>query len=96
MTFWSFTINEFGDTTGACLNVGNEINAGSIDNTALDGTTVAMDASWTWTQTGFAVPLKSILGNSIVVSTAVAPNAAAAVGCCVLGKAEPEVVAPDQ
>ena len=57
--------------------------------------TVAMDASWTWTQTGFAVPLKDILGNSIVVSSAVAPNAAAVVGCCVLGKAEPEVVAPD-
>ena len=96
MTYWSFTINEFGDTTGSCANVGAEINAGSIANTMLDGATVASGATQTWSQAGFAVPLKSILGNSIVVSTGVASGAASVVDCCVLGKAQAAVVPPDQ
>ena len=90
-----FTINEYGDITDGCVNVGDEITTdlnddeGKIANTATDAV-LANDDTYSWQQTGFNVPLKDIVGNSVNVT-----NSGCQYGCCVLGKAEPAAVDPE-
>ena len=78
------TINEFGDITGDCANVGSPLSTTGIE---LSGNSIvpalADGDTYTWQQTGFPVPLSDIVGNSISMNMD-----AMTYGCCVLGKAE--------
>ena len=95
--FLAAVIHEYGDITENCINVGNAVDDAAAAITGQDVTGVTdMANSFTWSQTGFTVPLKSIVGNSIVVSTAATSSDMQTIwGCCVLGKAEAPEVVPD-
>ena len=81
------TINEFGDITGDCANVGAPLSTTGIE---LSGNSIVPalpdGETYIWEQTGFSVPLNDIVGNSIIMNLD-----AMTYGCCVLGKAEAAV-----
>ena len=95
--FFDAVIHEFGDITENCINVGNAVTneAAAFAGQDVSGV-VDMSSSYTTTITGFTMPLKSIVGNSIVVSTSMTSSDPQTIwGCCVLGKAAAAVVVPD-
>ena len=96
-----FTIHEFGDLTGdKCPNIGSEITTdlpdseGKLADVAVP--VIVAGNSYTWTQTGFKVPLEDLLGKSILVKDPTLNVANPEIfDCCVIGKAKKAAVTPD-
>ena len=69
---FSATIHEVGDIRNSCADIGAEITSDLTDaESKIDipmHSGFMMGAPFTWTQPDFKVPLKDILGNSILIT----------------------------